>query len=90
MRRLLCALLATSALPAGAGALVIESWRVDDKALWENVLLPAFARHHPEVKVTFAPTAPTGYDAALGARLARGTAGDLIACRPFDVSLALY
>jgi len=89
-RRLLGALLAAAVLPAGAGNLVIESWRVDDKALWDNVLLPAFARHHPDVKVTFAPTAPTGYDAALGARLAKGTAGDLIACRPFDVSLALY
>jgi len=90
LRRLLGALLAAALLPAAAGTLVIESWRVDDKALWENVLLPAFTRHHPDVKVTFAPTAPTGYDAALGARLAKGTAGDLIACRPFDVSLALY
>jgi len=86
---MLGALLA-AALPAGAGTLTIESWRVDDKALWENVLLPAFARHHPDVTVKFAPTAPTGYDAALGARLARGAAGDLIACRPFDASLALY
>jgi raffinose/stachyose/melibiose transport system substrate-binding protein len=84
------ALLAALLLPASAGTLVIESWRVDDKALWENVLLPAFARHHPGVTVKFAPTAPTGYDAALAGRLARGTAGDLIACRPFDVSLALY
>ncbi|WP_370659611.1 ABC transporter substrate-binding protein [Massilia timonae] len=87
---MLGALLAALALPASAGTLVIESWRVDDKALWENVLLPAFARHHPDVTVKFAPTAPTGYDVAVGARLARGTAGDLIACRPFDVSLALY
>jgi raffinose/stachyose/melibiose transport system substrate-binding protein len=30
------------------------------------------------------------YDSSLGARLAGGTAGDLITCRPFDVSLALY
>ena len=87
---MLGALLAALLLPAGAGTLVIESWRVDDKALWENVLLPAFARHHPDVTVKFAPTAPTGYDASLAGRLARGTAGDLIACRPFDVSLALY
>lgn len=87
---MLGALLSALLLPAGAGTLVIESWRVDDKALWENVLLPAFARHHPDVTVKFAPTAPTGYDAALAGRLARGTAGDLIACRPFDVSLALY
>ncbi len=90
LKGMLGALLAAAALPATAGTLVIESWRVDDKALWENVLLPAFARHHPDVTVKFAPTAPTGYDAALGRRLASGTAGDLIACRPFDVSLALY
>ena len=91
MKRLLAgAVLAAASCAAQPGALVIESWRVDDKALWENVLLPAFARHHPEIKVKFAPTAPTAYDAALGARLAKGAAGDLIACRPFDASLALY
>lgn len=73
-----------------AGSITIESWRVDDKALWETVLIPAFQRKHPDVQVKFAPTAPTEYDSSLGARLAGGTAGDLIVCRPFDVSLALY
>ncbi|GGY43751.1 sugar ABC transporter substrate-binding protein [Pseudoduganella albidiflava] len=94
MRRMgaawLAACLACGMAPAGAGTLVIESWRVDDRALWENVLIPAFARHHPDVAVKFAPTAPTAYDAALAGRLADGTAGDVIACRPFDASLALY
>lgn len=90
MKRVLACLLSVAACCAQAGTLVIESWRVDDLALWDRVLLPAFARHHPGITVRFAPTAPTGYDAALGARLARGTAGDLIACRPFDGSLALY
>ncbi|WP_229634027.1 ABC transporter substrate-binding protein [Duganella qianjiadongensis] len=75
---------------AHAGTLIIESWRVDDKALWEKVLLPAFEKNHPGIEVKFAPTAPTEYDSSLAARLAGGTAGDLIACRPFDVSLALY
>lgn len=75
---------------AQAGTLIIESWRVDDKALWEKVLLPAFEKNHPGIEVKFAPTAPTEYDSSLAARLAGGTAGDLIACRPFDVSLALY
>ena len=32
---------------AGAGTLTIESWRVDDKGLWEDVLLPAFYKAHP-------------------------------------------
>ncbi|GJI90113.1 ABC transporter substrate-binding protein [Duganella hordei] len=75
---------------AQAGTLVIESWRVDDKTLWEKVLLPAFEKNHPGIEVKFAPTAPTEYDSSLAARLAGGTAGDLIACRPFDVSLSLY
>lgn len=73
-----------------AGVLVIESWRVDDKALWEKVLIPAFQRSHPGIEVRFAPSAPTRYDASLAARLEQGVAGDLIACRPFDVSLSLY
>ena len=79
-----------SAGAARAGNLLIESWRVDDKALWETVLIPAFEKTHPGIKVKFSPTAPTEYDSSLAARLAGGTAGDLMACRPFDVSLALY
>lgn len=75
---------------AQAGTLTIESWRVDDKALWESVLIPAFQKKNPGVQVKFAPTAPTEYDSSLTARLAGGTAGDLVACRPFDVSLSLY
>jgi len=45
---------------------------------------------HPGIKVQFTPTAPTEYDAALGAKLAANSAGDLITCRPFDKSLELY
>jgi raffinose/stachyose/melibiose transport system substrate-binding protein len=85
---LLLAILSAGA--ARAGTLVIESWRVDDKALWETVLIPAFQKKHPGIEVRFAPAAPTEYDSSLAARLAGGTAGDLIACRPFDVSLSLY
>lgn len=88
---ILASLLAATLLaPARAGTLTIESWRVDDKALWESTLIPAFQRKHPGVEVKFSPTAPTEYDSSLSARLTGGTAGDLIACRPFDVSLALY
>lgn len=75
---------------AKAGTLVLESWRVDDKVLWETVLIPAFAKRHPGVDIKFSPTAPTEYDAALAGRLGNGTAGDLIACRPFDASQALF
>jgi raffinose/stachyose/melibiose transport system substrate-binding protein len=90
MLRYALPLVLCAATAADAGTLVIESWRVDDKALWEKVLIPAFERNHPGIEVKFAPTAPTDYDAGLAARLAAGGAGDLIACRPFDVSLSLY
>jgi raffinose/stachyose/melibiose transport system substrate-binding protein len=83
------AALACSTL-AHAGNLTIESWRVDDKGLWEDVLLPAFYKAHPGISVKFSPTSPPEYNSALNARLTAGTAGDLITCRPFDVSLDLF
>ena len=88
-RNTLLALLLASGT-AQAGTLTIESWRVDDKTLWETVLIPAFQKKHPGIEIKFLPTAPTEYDSTLNARLSGGTAGDLLACRPFDVSLALY
>jgi raffinose/stachyose/melibiose transport system substrate-binding protein len=84
------ALAAASSFASQAGTLTIESWRVDDKALWEDVLLPAFSKANPSITVKFSPTAPPEYNSALVARLTGGTAGDLITCRPFDVSLDLY
>ena len=93
-KHLTLALASAAALGAGgtaqAGALSIESWRVDDKALWEEVLLPAFSKANPGITVKFAPTAPPEYNSALSARMAAGTAGDLVTCRPFDISLDLY
>ncbi|MDR3428809.1 MULTISPECIES: ABC transporter substrate-binding protein [Silvimonas] len=85
---IVAALLAAGA--AHAGTLTIESWRTDDKGLWEDVLIPAFQKHYPNIQVKFAPTAPTEYDSSLNARLTGGTAGDLITCRPFDKSLDMY
>src|SRR3569833_2014878 len=55
-----CALAATS--HAGAGTLTIESWRTDDKALWDGVLIPAFAKTHAGITVKFNPTAPPEYN----------------------------
>jgi len=75
---------------AHAGTLVVESWRADDKALWETVLIPAFQKKNAGIDIRYAPTAPTEYDAALAERFANGSAGDLVACRPFDVSQSLY
>jgi raffinose/stachyose/melibiose transport system substrate-binding protein len=82
--------LAAITLPASAGTLTIESWRTDDKALWDEVLLPAFTKAHPGITVKFAPTSPPEYNSVLSARLAAGSAGDLITCRPFDISLDLF
>jgi raffinose/stachyose/melibiose transport system substrate-binding protein len=70
--------------------LTIESWRNDDLTIWQQSLIPAFEAAHPGIKVVFAPTAPTQYDSALNAKLEAGSAGDLITCRPFDTSLALF
>ena len=86
------AALAITVPTAGASAepLIIESWRNDDLTIWEDVIIPAFNAQHPDIEVVFAPTAPAEYNAALNAKLAGGTAGDLITCRPFDASLALF
>ncbi|PPC74349.1 sugar ABC transporter substrate-binding protein [Pokkaliibacter plantistimulans] len=70
--------------------LAIESWRSDDANIWNDVIIPAFEKSHPDIEVVFTPTPPTDYNSALQARLQAGTAGDLIACRPFDASLELY
>jgi raffinose/stachyose/melibiose transport system substrate-binding protein len=70
--------------------LTIESWRNDDLIIWQDVIIPAFNAHYPDIEVIFAPAAPADYNAALNAKLEGGTVGDLITCRPFDLSLGLY
>ena len=79
---------------AGAQAqdvtLTIESWRNDDLALWQQEIIPAFEAEHSGIKVVFSPSAPTEYNAALNSKLDAGSAGDIITCRPFDASLALF
>jgi raffinose/stachyose/melibiose transport system substrate-binding protein len=75
---------------AQSGEITIESWRNDDLRIWNEQIIPAFNAKYPDIQVTFAPTAPTEYNAALAAKLEAGTAGDLITCRPFDVSLDLF
>jgi raffinose/stachyose/melibiose transport system substrate-binding protein len=74
----------------GKVQLTIESWRNDDLKIWRDTIIPAFTKKNPNIEVVFAPTAPTEYNAVLDAKLKAGTAGDLIACRPFDKSLAIY
>ncbi len=76
--------------PAETVELTIESWRNDDLAVWQDIIIPAFEADNPSIKVTFAPTAPDEYNAVLQTKLEGGTAGDFITCRPFDQSLGLF
>ena len=88
------ALAAMGLVATGAQAqdvtLTIESWRNDDLALWQQEIIPAFEAEHSGIKVIFSPSAPTEYNAALNSKLDAGSAGDIITCRPFDASLALF
>ena len=89
------ALLATTVLGATAAMaqdaeLIIESWRNDDLAIWQEKIMPAFEAGNPGIKVKFTPSAPAEYNAVLNSKLDAGSAGDIITCRPFDASLALY
>lgn len=93
-RRLIKPLAVLTLLACGASAaetvITIESWRSEDQAIWDEKILPVFEAQYPEIDVQFTPTTPTEYNAALNTRLAGGTAGDVIVCRPFDVALALH
>ncbi|MEM6664419.1 MAG: ABC transporter substrate-binding protein [Pseudomonadota bacterium] len=87
-------LLSTALAATGAKAqdvtLTVESWRNDDLTLWQDKIIPAFEAEHPGIKVNFTPSAPTEYNAVLNSKLDAGSAGDIITCRPFDASLALF
>jgi raffinose/stachyose/melibiose transport system substrate-binding protein len=84
------ALMSSSAVMAQDVTLTIESWRNDDLSIWQSKLIPAFEASNPGIKVKFTPVGPTEYNALLNSKLDTGAAGDLITCRPFDLSLALY
>jgi raffinose/stachyose/melibiose transport system substrate-binding protein len=92
---LACGTILAGAVALGSAAqaaeqLVIESWRNDDLAIWQDKIIPDFTKQHPDIQVKFSPAPPAEYNAALNAKLDGGTAGDLITCRPFDASLALF
>ncbi len=77
--------------PAGEEVTItIESWRNDDLTIWQDTIIPAFEAHYPNINVVFAPGTPAEYNGVLNTKLEGGSAGDLITCRPFDASLALY
>ena len=85
-----CAALAFAGPALAQTTLTIDSWRNDDLQIWNEQIIPAFQKAHPDIKVVFQPTAPTEYNSALNSKLDAGTAGDIIACRPFDPSLELF
>lgn len=91
---LIGAMLATTVIAGTAAAedvtLTIESWRNDDLAIWQDKIIPAFEAAHPGIKLNFTPSAPAEYNAVLNSKLDAGSAGDIITCRPFDASLALF
>lgn len=94
-KTLMLATAAIALVSSASGALAqteltIESWRNDDLPIWQDKIIPAFEAANPDIKVTFAPMAPTEYNAALNSKLEGGSAGDIITCRPFDASLELY
>ena len=83
-------LAASSIAQAADVTLTIESWRNDDLAIWQDKIIPAFEKANPGIKIKFTPSAPAEYNAVLNSKLDAGSAGDMITCRPFDVSLGLY
>ena len=91
LQRLARACLAFGLISSAAFAqdLVIESWRKDDQIFWDKVLIPAFQRHHPGIRLTFKAEEPLAYDARLESRLSTRRAGDLIFCRPYDGSVRM-
>ena len=56
MHRLAGAALALASLTSYAGTITIDSWRIDDKDLWESVLIPAFKKHRVDWTTPDEPT----------------------------------
>src|SRR6266496_3482906 len=81
---------AATQAPAEKVTLTIDSWRTDDLSIWSDKIIPAFEAKYPNIHVVFSPTNPPDYNGVLNTKLQGGTAGDLIACRPFDASLELF
>ncbi|MGL4752928.1 MAG: ABC transporter substrate-binding protein [Aeromonadaceae bacterium] len=89
-KTLCCVALLSLPLTAMSTTLTMETWRVDDQALWQQTLLPLLHKTAPDLDVKLNPVKTSEYDATLQQRLENKTAGDLIICRPYDQSLALF
>jgi len=66
--------------------LEVTSWRTDDLAMWQDQIIPAFEASHPNIKVEFKPVETRTYNAAVDAAFQGGTAADVIACQPYEVT----
>ncbi len=77
-------------ISAAATELVIETWRVDDAALWKDKILPKFQAKYPDITVRLDPVASATYSQTLLTRLQQGKGGDLITCLPYEQSLTLF
>ena len=70
----LCAIFCSASVLATE--LVIETWRVDDVAIWNEKILPRFHERYPELTVRLAPVSSATYDQEVVQRLSEGKAGD--------------
>jgi raffinose/stachyose/melibiose transport system substrate-binding protein len=75
---------------ARADELKLETWRVEDVWVWENHLLPIFYQTPKSSPIEVSPSVPMDYDKLLLEGFEKGTAGDMVACRPFDRSFDLF
>jgi raffinose/stachyose/melibiose transport system substrate-binding protein len=70
-------------------SLTMGSWRSDDVKQMET-LLSAFNDAHPNISVSFEPTIPTEYNAALRTSLDTGNAPDLFYVRSYATGRQLF
>jgi len=68
--------------------LTLATWRTEDTAMWEDEIIPAFEKAHPDISVEYAPVGTDDYNAAIQSQIKGGTGADLMMCRPFDVNRA--
>ena len=75
---------------ARADELTLETWRIEDVWMWEHHLLPSFYQTPKSKPIELSPSLPMDYDKQLQEGFEKGTAGDMVACRPFDRSFELF
>ena len=83
-----CSAGGTTGSSGSVTTITFGNWRTEDQALWEQNVIPAFEKAHPEIKVTYQPTGTNDYNAAIQSQVDSGTGPDVIMCRPFDVNRA--